>query len=71
MSLVESRSHIIHAIPSEKMTAKNDLQTEYIYNSVGVIEAHYYIAILPAIAHKNTEILLSPKSQKSHLLTTL
>ena len=40
MSLVESRSHIIHAmIPSEKMTAKNDLQTEYIYNSVGVIEA--------------------------------
>ena len=38
MSLVESRSHIIHAIPSEKMTAKNDLQTEYIYNSVGVIE---------------------------------
>ena len=41
MSLVESRSHIIHAIPSKKMTAKNDLQTEfiYIYNSVGVIEA--------------------------------
>ena len=39
MTLVESRSHIIHAIPNEKMTAKNDLQTEYIYNSVGVIEA--------------------------------
>ena len=39
MSLVESRSHIIQAIPNEKMTAKNDLQTEYIYNSVGVIEA--------------------------------
>ena len=39
MSLVESRSHIIHAFPSEKMTAKNDLQTEYIYHSVGVIEA--------------------------------
>ena len=39
MSLVESRSHIIHAIFSEKMTANNDLQTEYIYNSVGVIEA--------------------------------
>ena len=29
----------MHAIPSEKMTAKNDLQTEYVYNSVGVIEA--------------------------------
>ena len=39
MSLVESRSHIIHVIPSDKMTAKNDLQTEYEYNSVGVIEA--------------------------------
>ena len=40
MSLVESRSHIIHAIPSvDKMTAKNDLQTEYVYNSVGVIVA--------------------------------
>ena len=39
MSLVESRSHIIHVIPSDKMTAKNDLQTEYVYNSVVVIEA--------------------------------
>ena len=39
MSLVESRSHIRHAIPSEKMSAEDDLQTEYIYNSVGVIEA--------------------------------
>ena len=39
MSPVESRSHIIHASPSEKMTAKNDLQTEYIYNSVSVIES--------------------------------
>ena len=39
MSLVESRSHIIHVITSDKMTAKNDLQTEYEYNSIGVIEA--------------------------------
>ena len=39
MSLVEARSHIIHAIPSDKMTTKNDLQTEYVYNSVGVTEA--------------------------------
>ena len=39
MSLVESRSHIIHVIPSDKMTAKNDLQTVYVYNSVGVIKA--------------------------------
>ena len=39
MSLVESRSYIMHVIPSDKMTAKNDLQTEYVYNSVGVIEA--------------------------------
>ena len=38
MSLVETRSHIIHVIPSDKMTAKNDLQTEYVYNSVGVID---------------------------------
>ena len=40
MPLVESRSHIMHDIPSVKMTAKNDLQTEYVYNSVGVIEAN-------------------------------
>ena len=26
-------------LPVKKMTAKNDLETEYIYNSVGVIEA--------------------------------
>ena len=39
MSLVDSRSHFTHVIPSDKMTAKNDLQTEYVYNSVGVIEA--------------------------------
>ena len=39
MSLVESRSHIIHVIPCDKMTAKNNLQTEYVYNSVGVTEA--------------------------------
>ena len=39
MSLVESRSHIIHVIPSDKITEKNDSQTEYVYNSVGVIEA--------------------------------
>ena len=41
MSLVESRSHIIHVILTDKMTAKNDLQTEYVYTgiSVGVIEA--------------------------------
>ena len=49
MSLVESRSHIIHAmIPSEKMTAKNDLQTEYIYNSVGMIEA--------LVLHRNSTV---------------
>ena len=41
VSLVESRSHIIHAIPNEKMTAKNDLQTEYIYQrTIGPVNAH-------------------------------
>ena len=39
MSLVGSRSHIIHVIPCDKMTAKKNLQTEYVYNSVGVTEA--------------------------------
>ena len=39
MSLVKSRSHIIHVILSDKMTAKNDLQPKYVYNSVSVIEA--------------------------------
>ena len=39
MSLVEFRSHIIHIITSDKMTAKNYLQTEHVHNSVGVTEA--------------------------------
>ena len=38
-SLVEFISHIIHVIPSDKMTAMNDLQTEHVHNSVGVTEA--------------------------------
>ena len=32
-------SHINHVIPCDKMTAKNDLQTEHVHNSVGVTEA--------------------------------
>ena len=39
LPLVEFISHIIHVIPSDKMTAKNDLQTEHVHNSVGVTEA--------------------------------
>ena len=37
--LVEFISHIIYVIPSYKMTAKNDLQSEHVHNSVGVTEA--------------------------------
>ena len=39
LPLVEFISHIIHVIPSDKMTAKNDLQTEHVHNSVSVTEA--------------------------------
>ena len=39
LPLVEFISNIIHVIPSDKMTAKNDLQTEHVHNSVGVTEA--------------------------------
>ena len=36
LPLVEFILHIIHVIPSDKMTA---LQTEHVHNSVGVTEA--------------------------------
>ena len=39
LPLAEFISHIIHVIPSDKMTAKNDLQTEHVQYSVGVKEA--------------------------------
>ena len=39
LPLVVFISRIIHVIPSDKMTAKNDLQTEHVHNSVGVTEA--------------------------------
>ena len=39
MSLEEFGSHIKHVIPSDKMTGKNDLQTEHVHYSVGVTEA--------------------------------
>ena len=39
LPLVEFISHIIHVIPRDKMTTKNDLQTEHVHNSVGVTEA--------------------------------
>ena len=39
LPLVEFISHIIRIIPSDKMSAKNDLQTEHVHNQVGVTEA--------------------------------
>ena len=39
LPLVEFISRNKHDIPSDKMTAKNDLLTEHVHNSVGVTEA--------------------------------
>ena len=41
LPLAEFISHIIHVIPSDKMTAKNDLQTEHVHNHYANMSVQY------------------------------